>query len=311
MTPYFSVVIPLYNKEKYIEATLLSVFNQTFKNFEIIIINDGSQDNSIAIVQTLNDPRIKLYSIENQGVSFARNLGIKNASSNYIALLDADDQWYPNHLQTMHDLIVDFPNKGLYCSRYEFVFKNKIAKKSKLKDIPELYRGPITDFFSSNLFDPIIHTSAAVIPKHIFSEVNFFDTNLKSGQDTYLWIQIALKHDIVISNAISSKFVKYANSLSKSQHTKGRIFILDKFKKQEENNSAFHKYMDMNRYAMALDYKLHNQQALSHSIYKAINKKNLNSKQKWLYGLPSIFIKHLYKLKNSLDHMGVFFHLYR
>lgn len=311
INPFFSVVIPLYNKEKYIEATLLSVLNQTFKNFEVIVINDGSQDHSAQIVASIKDPRIKLYNIKNHGVSYARNLGIQKSSTEYIALLDADDQWYPNHLQVLYDLIADFPNKGIYCSRYEFSFNNKTVKKTNLKEIPDAFRGPIPDFFNANLFDPILHTSAVVIPKSVFTDINFFETHLKSGQDTYLWIQIALKLKVVISDTVTSKFIKYANSLSKSHHTKDRIFILDKFKKEEKNNLAFHRYMDMNRYAIALDYKLHYQHEQSKSIYKEINKNNLNYKQKLIFNLPVFTLKLLSQLKNALDHTGLFLHIYR
>ena len=94
----FSVVIPLYNKENHIQKTLNCVLSQSFTNFEIIIINDGSTDNSLKKAEDIKDSRIFLYSIKNQGVSNARNYGIKKANSDYICFLDADDFWYNNHL---------------------------------------------------------------------------------------------------------------------------------------------------------------------------------------------------------------------
>ena len=93
MTPFFSIVIPLYNKEPFIEKTIQSVLDQTFKDFEIIIINDGSTDKSLGEVECLNDERISIFTIINQGVSHARNHGIHKAKGHYIAFLDADDYW--------------------------------------------------------------------------------------------------------------------------------------------------------------------------------------------------------------------------
>ena len=88
-----SVVIPLYNKEKYIKRAIESVLNQTFQKFEIIVVNDGSTDKSAEIVQNIKDPRIRLINQKNAGVSAARNRGIQEAKYEYIAFLDADDFW--------------------------------------------------------------------------------------------------------------------------------------------------------------------------------------------------------------------------
>ncbi|KIC01072.1 hypothetical protein OA88_15890, partial [Flavobacterium sp. JRM] len=90
---FFSIVIPLYNKAYYIENTIKSVLYQSFTDYEIIIINDGSTDNSLEKVLEFNDKRIQLYTQQNQGASVARNLGIEKAKYNYIAFLDADDLW--------------------------------------------------------------------------------------------------------------------------------------------------------------------------------------------------------------------------
>lgn len=309
--PFFSVVIPLYNKEKYIEATLKSVFNQTFRDFEIIIVNDGSTDNSLSLVSKLVDPKLQIISTENKGVSFARNLGINKANADYIALLDADDQWYPNHLQTMFDLIKEFPEAGMYCSRYAFSFAKNSLKKAMFKGIPEDFKGYVPNYFESSFFDSIAHTSAVTIPKHIFFKVNFFDITMWSGQDTYLWIQIALKYNVVLGNVTTSVFNKYANSLSKSDYTKDRIVLIDKFKKEEINNKPLQRYMDKNRYAIALSCKLNNKKTLGRSIYNDIDKRHMNLKQKIIFKLPCFILIMLFKSKKALDNFGLRFHLYR
>lgn len=101
--PFFSIIIPAYNLENYIAAALQSVLVQTFQNFEIIIVDDGSSDETVSIIQSFHDPRIRLVSQVNGGVSRARNAGMKKAVGAYIAFMDGDDYWYPEHLELAAD----------------------------------------------------------------------------------------------------------------------------------------------------------------------------------------------------------------
>ena len=123
-----SIIIPLFNKELFIKQTLLSVLNQTFSEFEIIIINDGSTDKSVTIINDIDDKRITLYTTKNKGVSHARNYGFSKANTDLIAFLDADDLWEPNHLENLHTLYTNFPNCGLYATNYhkQFFYGKKI-----------------------------------------------------------------------------------------------------------------------------------------------------------------------------------------
>ena len=97
-SPFFSVVIPLYNKEETISETIHSVLSQTFDNFEVIVVNDGSRDNGPSVVGKIQDRRIIMVHQENAGVSAARNKGTEIALGEYIAFLDGDDKWKKNHL---------------------------------------------------------------------------------------------------------------------------------------------------------------------------------------------------------------------
>ena len=117
--PKFSIVIPLYNKEKDIKKTLESVFEQSFQDYEIIIVDDGSTDSSRKIVLALDDPRIELYSKQNEGVSKTRNLGVEKANTDHIVFLDADDYWYPNHLENLNSLVINYPKEFWYATAYE------------------------------------------------------------------------------------------------------------------------------------------------------------------------------------------------
>ena len=116
-----SVVIPLYNKEKQIKRTLQSVLTQTFQDFEIVIVNDGSTDNSTIEVEKIKDSRIRLIHQENAGVSAARNKGIEEAKYELIALLDADDEWKNKYLEVQYDLYKKYPKCDIFACNYEFV----------------------------------------------------------------------------------------------------------------------------------------------------------------------------------------------
>src|SRR5690554_3840739 len=113
-----SVVIPLYNKEKSIMNTIQSVLNQTFQDFEIVVINDGSTDKSAEIVEHIKDFRIRLVHQENQGVSAARNRGIKEAKYDWVAFLDGDDWWSDDFLTVLNDLQIKYPDAGIWAGQY-------------------------------------------------------------------------------------------------------------------------------------------------------------------------------------------------
>lgn len=309
--PFFSVIITLYNKEFYIKSTIESVLNQSFTDFEMIVVNDGSEDGSYNIVTAINDSRMNLYTIKNHGASYARNYGIKKANAQFVALLDGDDLWHENHLENMFNLIYEFPNAGMYCSGYNIQLNNKYIKKTKLKGIQNKYKGLIKNYFECNLYDSIVNSSIVIIPKYVFEDIAFFDVDMKSGQDTYLWTQIALKHKIVIHNIVTATIRKNDKSLSKSHYIQDRLLLLDKFVELEKKNKSLKKFMDMNRYAVALNFKINNENNIGQSIIKKIDLKNLNLKQKTTLFLPNKLLKALYNLKINLDKKGFFFYLYR
>ena len=122
--PYFSVIIPLYNKAPYIRKTVESVLGQTFGDFELIIVDNGSNDGSSEIVSQFNDPRLSVHRMEeNVGVSNARNIGVELSSAPYVTFLDADDWWESTFLEEMKGLIERHPNVGIYGTKY-YIVKN-------------------------------------------------------------------------------------------------------------------------------------------------------------------------------------------
>src|SRR5690554_4101955 len=132
----FSVIIPLYNKELSITNTVQSVLDQTYQNFEIVIINDGSTDNSIKAVESIKDNRIRLIHQENQGVSAARNRGIQEARYNWIAFLDGDDLWEQSHLQEIILMMLKFPDEKVFVTSFEYSDERPMFKHLR-SEVPE------------------------------------------------------------------------------------------------------------------------------------------------------------------------------
>ena len=191
----FTVVIPIYNKAHTIQRTLKSVINQTFTHFEIIIVDDGSTDNSIEKINKFtHDSRIKIIHQENQGVSVARNIGVENAKYEYIAFLDGDDKWESKYLETIHKAIKLYPNCGMFCCAG--YFKNDLTKKTSLR-LVDIYKEKITEI---NYFKnpPVFsHTSATVVKKDDFNIVGGFPKGMRNNEDYALFSSIAIIKTVV------------------------------------------------------------------------------------------------------------------
>lgn len=202
-TPFFSVVMPLYNKQTHISEAIKSVLDQTFSDFELIIVNDGSTDDSVKIVEsTFDDQRIRLIHKKNGGVSSARNKGIEVARGSYIAFLDADDVWMSNHLSDIVSMIGRKEEIArLYCTGYNFLHSDGTIYGINPIGDEVLIISP-EQFFSTggrypgNTSYSLVWSSAVCIPVDILVEVGGFDTRLKIGEDQDLWRRIAMRFAI-------------------------------------------------------------------------------------------------------------------
>ncbi len=309
--PFFSVVIPLFNKEKYVAPTLESVLKQSFADFEIIIINDGSTDNSEHIVQGFPDSRIKYFSTVNQGAAAARNLGIEKAESPYIAFLDADDLWFDNHLKELKNLIERFPSAGMYANRYQLIFANGSTYQPSFFGIADDYEGVVEDYFAASLRYAVASSISIALPKTVFADVGNFKKYISSGQDTDMWIRIALHCQIIIGNKLTSSYLHFIEgSLSKTAILEKTIKRFDEYKEEENTNKSLKKYLDLYRMEYAMQYKMAGASEVSKSLYNQISKSNLSVKSKTLYIFPKGLLLLLLKIKQSLRRNGIDFSIY-
>jgi len=196
-----SVVIPLYNKGPHVARTIQSVLNQTEQNFEIIVVDGRSTDEGPKIVKSFGDPRILFFAQVGSGVSSARNEGISHSRSNFIAFLDADDEWMPDHLETLLRLREAHPEAGAYTTAYLVNCPNTGTKMANFHAIPgKPWEGLIPSYFqSAALGSPPVWTSVVGIPKQILEDKGGFNTDTWWGEDSDLWGRIALKYPIAFS----------------------------------------------------------------------------------------------------------------
>lgn len=204
----FSVIIPVYNKANFIERAIISVLNQTYSNFELIIIDDGSTDCSKQKIEAILDPRIKYYFKKNAGVSSARNLGIQKAKFKYIAFLDADDIWLSNHLEKFYVLIGKYPLVDLYSSNYEIydesdssLLKENIQEEDRIFFINDYCKS-----LAKGKMKPC-WTGATCINKDAISELGLFPLGVKRGEDLDMWLRFSRK-GIVVSNIVTALYFK-------------------------------------------------------------------------------------------------------
>lgn len=218
--PKFSVVIPLYNKRNYIKATLNSVLKQTFTDFEVIVVDDESKDDSLNQIKDIKDTRLKIIEQKNAGVSVARNTGIDIAGGKYIAFLDADDYWHPNYLETINQLIVKYPDSDIFVTAYRIILgKNKVNFSSNVgKDTD----GCLLSYWKTLKYKyEFVWTSATTIKKRAIVNAGYFTPNELIGQDLDLFARVAQNNQKV---AFSTKrCVDYNRSAENNARVRVRV----------------------------------------------------------------------------------------
>lgn len=290
-----SVVIPLYNKEQYVLDTLKSVLTQTFTAFEVIIVNDGSTDRGVQLLSTIKDDRVRIINIENNGVSNARNVGIKNAQYQWIALLDADDLWDNIYLEESIKIIRKYNQIEVVATNYYKVYKSKSIVALKLD------KGFVNSYFEN----PCITSSSVIINKKIFDSIGFFETNLKYGEDQHLWFRLGANCKIYFNSTPLINYRMEDHQLSNSNIKKRSIStdlvsVIDNLEIYDEEWEIFKTNYLMKYLRPYYMYDIH----LS-SVKRIINKIPFKRKFNLLYMfyiIPRFIVKPLYKVFYSLKY---------
>ena len=200
----FSVIIPLYNKAPYVAKAIGSVLAQTFTDYELVIMDDGSKDDSFDIAKKAinGQSHCRLFRQQNAGVSMARNNAVALSQGEYLCFLDADDWWEPMFLEEMSKMIDAFPEAGIYGTNYTIV--NEAKHKTRVASVgvePGFEKGYINycQVYAKTMYMPLTSISVA-IPRVVFDEMGGFPQGIKLGEDFLLWIRVALKHKVAFLN---------------------------------------------------------------------------------------------------------------
>ncbi len=191
--PLVSVIIPTFNRKHVLNEAINSVLSQSFSDFELIIIDDGSTDSTQKLLESYGE-RIRCYFQENKGPSAARNLGIRHANGLYISFLDSDDMWLPNKLSTQMDLIFTAPETKI-CYTDEIWIRDGVRVNPGKRH--QKYSGWI---FKYCLALCIISPSSVLMHREIFEHIGMFDENLIVCEDYDLWLRVSLFYPITFIN---------------------------------------------------------------------------------------------------------------
>ena len=273
----FSVIIPLYNKANFVGATIESILNQTFNDFEIVVVNDGSTDNSLDVVNEISDPRIRIFTKENGGVSVARNFGIEKSQNEYIAFLDADDLWLPDYLETIKDMIEQYPQAGVFATGYTIIYSED-NKQDRVN--ANLTKGTvlfIDDYCKALIKKEITHpwTGTVCVKKDLFNQVEGFRKGVKRGEDVDMWLRLSLVSSVIWKNDTKALY----NLVTENNATRH----YDSYKNDFP-------YWEWYKYNASIYLKMYTNRTIKH-LFKRLNFKDkicILTKINWFYVLLQI-----------------------
>ena len=242
-----SIVIPLYNKEKSVRATLESVRAQSYKDWECIIVDDGSTDHSREVAEQfkIEDIRYKIICQKNAGVSAARNTGILAANGEYVTFLDADDLWTPDYLETLAALIEDYPDAGLYAIGYGVIDSPQMPSKKQI-DAANInaFRGRVANPW---IEDMELYIGSTCGSKERMIKVGLFDTRMTHGEDLDFCWRLMLDGGLVRDQKCCAFYrVDSENRAMSRIPTLNKMIACytDKYAEAREKNADFRRFFD-------------------------------------------------------------------
>lgn len=255
----FSVIIPLFNKAPYVAKAIKSVLSQTFGDYELIILDDGSTDESFDIALRVIDghENCHLHRQQNAGVSMARNNAVALSHGDYLCFLDADDWWASTFLEKMDWLINEYPEAGIYGTNYFYVKNNRQRICVTTAETGYINYCKV---YAEKLQMPLTSISSAM-PRWVFDEFGGFKPSLKLGEDFDLWIRVALKYKVAFN---TEPLAYYFQDSEKKWRAVGRLYApenhmlwnLDYLEEEEKTNRDYKQLIDKLRSYNLMPYYL-------------------------------------------------------
>jgi glycosyltransferase involved in cell wall biosynthesis len=298
----------LYNKAATIVRALNSVIDQDCQDYDILIINDGSTDNSLDLVTEFNDHRIIIHSQENKGVSATRNSAILFAKENNydrIAFLDGDDFWCTRHLSTLNALLDKFPQAHIAASNYQLKRSRKTLD-TKWSNFENTEDQLLQSFFNHNFLNSIFTCSTLMIKPEVVDETGLFNESLTHFEDIDWFVRIGMKSKIAFSFKVTAVIDEIADNRSDLIEMKYRkLPDFTDYEAETKNHLGLEKYIDLNRFAIALAYRMENDIRNTTLYQQKINLKNLSLKQQQLLKMSSLQLKSLKRTQKILGNLGL------
>ena len=301
--------MPVYNSERCILRSVKSVLNQTFRNFELIVVDDCSTDSSLCLVKSFNDSRIRIISKpNNSGVSSSRNIGIKSANGDYICFLDSDDEYYPNHLQVLLEAINKYPYVySLTTMNSTLLLSGKLVTP-KCDQSFYLSKNPVKDVLINRIK---VWTGCMCIKSIAFREYGFFCEGIKHGEDRDMWERVYVHRPIVYVKQVTVQRNRDASEATK---------IFDRNWTEIDKKERLDQYLadptisDQTKESLITSYEwfrlsnvrtllLNGNKAKAFEEYKNIDKKRLPVKRKvstfFCFFVPSSILRRIMKKRNE------------
>ena len=305
----FSVLIPLYNKSSYVTKAIDSVLSQTYADYELVIMDDGSKDDSFDVASKAIEGRTncQIHRQQNAGVSMARNNAVSLSQGDYLCFLDADDWWDPNFLSEMSRLIDACPEAGIYGTGYTIV--DETRNRTRVAPVgvePGFEEGYINycQVYAKTLAMPL-WTGAVCIPRAIYDEMQGFPKGIKLGEDFLLWIKIALKYKVAFLNKPLSFYNQDVEAVNRGVIRKGydpdtfMTFHFDQFEEEEKKNQDLKMLLDRLRVYSLLRFRFTNshKERVNREIAK-VDFSNVDRKYWYFYRLPFPIIAVYLKIRS-------------
>ncbi|MGI9533465.1 MAG: glycosyltransferase family 2 protein [Thermodesulfobacteriota bacterium] len=242
ITNLVSVILPTFNRSNFITFSINSLLSQTYKNIEIIVVDDGSTDETEHIIKLFNDSRIRYIKLDdNHGANFARNIGLRNALGEFVTFLDSDDEFMVLKIEKELNVLLTNKSIGLvYSGLCQYHVDD--AKKENLRTTIPKFRG---DIYNEILYRNVIGTPSPLIRKECFEKVGFFDETMKSCQDWEMWIRISKHYKVEYLNEPFMFMCVHGNQISTNLEFKiqGMETILNKYKPYMKDKNKLSSFM--------------------------------------------------------------------
>jgi len=298
----FSVIIPTYNRLELLKRAIDSVINQSFQEFEIIVVDDCSSDDTWKWLQNIGNTKIKCFrNKENKGPSTNRNFAVSKSNFDYIAFLDDDDFWYNNHLSCLRELIISHPNAGIYSNSY--IINYGVNKTEAIHNNSFLNK-TITEFSEFKCFtntNSLCAPSATSIPKNIFLEVGGFDTEISIAEDIDLQVRIGLKYPIVYNRKFTIEYDQSTGDHLSLNHINNKNALsFDKYIKEELELPYLKLWIDNIRFQIGMKF-LEAGSKKYKGYFKAIKPNNLSFIKRRFIRLNYNMMKFVLKTKEFIN----------